>query len=86
MTNKKRGVITINKVTISIDTVDKVKEFCNLCSKCVDDVSVYSERYIVSGKSIMGLFSLDLSKTIEVEFYGDIPDEVREGMKKFIVD
>ena len=49
-------------------------------------MSVYSGRYIVSGKSIMGLYSLDLSKTIEVEFYGDIPDEVREGMKKFIVD
>ena len=81
-----RGGIKINKLTINIDTVDKVKEFCNLCSKCVGEVSVYSGRYIVSGKSIMGLFSLDLCKAVEVEFYGDIPYEVKEGMKKFIVN
>lgn len=70
---------------INIDTIDKVKEFCDLCSKCVGDVEVYGGRYIVSGKSIMGLFSLDLTKPLKVEFYGDIPYEVKEGMKKFIV-
>lgn len=71
---------------INIDTIDKVKEFYNLCSKCNGDITVYSERYIVSGKSIMGLFSLDLSKPLKVEFYGNIPYDVKEGMKKFIVN
>lgn len=71
---------------VAIDTIDKVKEFCDLCSKCVGEVEVYGGRYIVSGKSIMGMFSLDLTKPLKVEFYGDIPYEVREGMKKFIVD
>lgn len=71
---------------INIATVDKVKEFCNLCSKCTDDVLVYSGRYIVSGKSIMGLFSLNLAKPLKVEFYGDIPYEVKEGMNKFIAN
>ena len=75
----------INKLIVNIDAIDKVKEFCNLCLKCAEEVSVYSGRYIVSGKSIMGLFSLDLSKPVEVEFYGDIPDEIKEDMKKFIV-
>ena len=70
---------------VNIDTIDKVKEFCNLCSKCADNVLVYSGRYIVSGKSIMGLFSLDLTKPLKVELYGDIPCEVRAGMQKFIV-
>lgn len=74
------------EVMIKIDTVDKVKDFCNLCLKCVDDILVYGGRYIVSGKSIMGLFSLDLTKPLKVEFHGDIPDEVREGMKKFIMN
>ena len=47
---------------------------------------VKSGHYAVSAKSVMALFSLDLSKPLRVEFYGDIPYEVREGMTKFIVD
>ena len=74
------------ETVVNIDTVDKVIEFCNLCSKCAGEVSVYEGRYIVAGKSIMGLFSLDLTKPLKVEFYGDIPYEVKEGMKKFIVN
>lgn len=77
---------TIKEMLIKIDTIDKVKQFCNLCSKCSGDVEVCGGRFIVSGKSIMGLFSLDLSKPLKVEFYGDIPYEVKEGMNKFIVN
>lgn len=74
------------EVRVLIDTIDKVKSFCDLCIKCVGDVEVCGGRYIVSGKSIMGLFSLDLTKPLKAEFYGDIPSEVKEGMKKFIVN
>lgn len=76
----------IKKINIIIDTIDKVKDFCNLCSKCTGDVLVYSGRYTVSGKSIMGLFSLNLGKPVKVEIYGNISSEVEEGIKKFIVD
>lgn len=78
--------LTLVETVVNIDTVDKVKEFCNLCLKCVGSVKVYGGRYVVSGKSIMGLFTLDLTKPLKVEFYGDIPNEVKEGMKKFIVN
>ena len=74
------------EVRVLIDTIDKVKDFCNLCSKCSDDVLVCGGRYIVSGKSIMGLFSLDLTKPLKAEFYGDIPSEVKKGIKEFIVN
>ena len=40
------------ETVVNIDTIDKAKEFCNLCSKCNNEVLVYSGRYIVSGKSI----------------------------------
>lgn len=79
-------MIKINEIKVMIDTIDKVREFCNLCTMCTNDVTVYSDKYIVSGKSIMGLFSLDLSKPVKAEFCGDIPYEVTEGMKSFIVD
>lgn len=72
------------ETVVVINTVGKVKKFCSLCSKCKGDVLVFSDKYIVSGKSPMGIYSLDLSKPLKVEFHGDIPDDVKEGMKKFI--
>lgn len=79
-------MVEINNFTINVNKIDEVKEFCDLCSKCVGEVEVYSGRYIVSGKSIMGLLSLNLTKPLKVEFYGEIPYEVKEAMKKFIVN
>lgn len=74
------------QVTVLLDKITDINDFVKLASKCRDDVVVKSGNYAVSAKSIMALFSLDLSKTLKVEFYGNIPYEVREGMKKFIVD
>ena len=74
------------KIVIAFEKIAEVSAFVNLASKCVGDVIVKSGNYSVNGKSVMGLFSLDLTKQLEVEFYGNIPYEVREGMKKFIVD
>ena len=52
---------------------------------CHGNVTVFGGRYIADGKSIMGVISLDLSEPVKVEIDGDIPEEVREGMKKFII-
>jgi hypothetical protein len=71
---------------IKLNTTKDVASFVALCSNCVDDVWVYSEKYIVSGKSLTELNVLNLSDTLKVEFCGDIPEEVKTGMKKFIVD
>ena len=74
------------KITVSLNKIIDIHKFVSLASKCRDDVVVKSGHYAVNAKSIMGLFSLDLTKPLKVEFYGAIPYEVREGMKKFIVD
>ena len=74
------------KTTVLLDKITDVKDFVNLVSKCVDDVTIGFGRFAVDAKSIMGIFSLDLSKPLKVEFYGNIPYEVKEGMKKFIVN
>lgn len=74
------------KITIILDKITDVKDFVNLVSKCSDDVTVGSGRFIVNAKSLLGLMSLDLSKPLKVEFYGDIPYEVKEGMRKFVVN
>ena len=74
------------KITVLLDKIADVKEFVNLASRCRDDVVVKSGHYSVNAKSIMALFSLDISKPLRVEFYGNIPYEVEEGMAKFIVN
>ena len=74
------------KITVMLNKIADIAEFVNLASKCVDDVTIGSGRFAVNAKSIMGLYSLDLSKPLRVEFYGAIPYEVKEGIKKFIVE
>ena len=74
------------KVMVLLDKITDIKDFVNLVSKCTDDVTIGSGRFKVNAKSIMALFSLDLTKPLKVEFYGCVPYEVREGMKKFIID
>ena len=73
------------KITVNLNQLADIAEFVILASRCRDDVVVKSGHFAVNAKSIMGLYSLDLSKPVKVEFYGNIPYEVREGMKKFIV-
>ena len=53
-------------VRIQLDTVDKVKRFIGISTKQDFDINVMdsNERYCVDGKSIMGLFSLNLSKPL----------------------
>ena len=73
-------------ITVCVQTIEDVKNFCELCSACSEEVLVRSGQYVVSAKSIMGLFSLDLSKPLKVEFYGDIPHQIRQEIKNFIID
>ena len=73
------------KVTVAFDKITDIKDFVNLALKCRDDVVVKSGNFAVSAKSIMGLFSLDLTKPLRVEFHGNIPYEVEEEIKKFII-
>lgn len=73
------------KITVSLDKITDVSEFVKLASKCSGDVTVGLGRFAVNAKSLMGLYSLDLSKPLNVEFYGNIPYEVKQGMKKYIV-
>lgn len=74
------------KIIVLLNKITDISEFVKLSSICKDDVIIKSGNYAVDAKSLMGVYSLDLSKPLKVEFYGDIPLEVEEGMKKFIVN
>ena len=72
------------ELVIKLGSINDIKDFVKLSSMCTGSVTVFSGRYIADGKSIMGVISLDLSEPVKVEIEGDIPEAVREGMKKFI--
>ncbi len=69
-----------------LSSINDVKDFVNIVSRYDFDVDLTSGRYVVDAKSIMGIFSLDLSKPIKVEVQSDDCDEFLEALKRFIVD
>lgn len=58
-------------VDISLNSIDKVKSFVNDISKFDSDFDLVSGRYVIDAKSIMGIFSLDLSKSITLNIHAD---------------
>lgn len=68
-----------------LGSINDVKDFVNIVSKYDFDVDLTSGRYVVDAKSIMGIFSLDLSKPIKVEVHSENADEFIAELDKFIV-
>ena len=68
-----------------LSSINDVKDFVNIVSKYDLDVDLTSGRYVVDAKSIMGIFSLDLSKPIKVEVHSDDCDKFMEELDKFII-
>lgn len=61
-------------VQISLNSIDKVKSFVNDISKFDFDFDLVSGRYVIDAKSIMGIFSLDLSKPIDLNIHTEGSD------------
>lgn len=75
-------------VRISLNSIDKVKSFVNELVKFNDvDFDLVSGRYVIDAKSIMGIFSLDLSKPIDLNIHADPNrmDEIVAALKPYII-
>ena len=68
-------------VQISLNSIDKVKSFVNDLTKFNTDFDLTSGRYVVDAKSIMGIFSLDLSKPIDLNIQADEGEELDQILK-----
>ena len=75
----------MKKFNIMFKTTNDVKEFVSIVNQCIFDVDLISGKYVVNAKSIMGIFSLDLTKSIILQ--ADTKDDARfiEKIKKYIV-
>ena len=72
-------------VKIRLDTIANVKRFCSIVIGCEYDVDIVSGRYAIDAKSIMGIFSLDLSHDLELKIHSDNCGEFLDEIEDFIV-
>lgn len=76
------GVKTFN---IQLNSINDVRSFVNIVSSYSFDIDLTSGRYVVDAKSIMGIFSLDLSKPIKVEVFSDDCEQLMKELEPFMV-
>lgn len=72
-------------MVVILNSIELVKEFANIVLESGKSVIAVSGEYRVDAGSIMGLFSLDLTKPITLEFLEDA-EELQEKLQKFIQD
>ena len=73
-------------VHISLNSIDKVKAFVNEITKFDNDFDLVSGRYVIDAKSIMGIFSLDLSKPITLNIHAESDvDQILEALKPYLI-
>lgn len=74
----------MKSITIKLSLAENVKQFVNVVSAFSYDMDLRAGRHVVDAKSILGIFSLDLSKPITLEVYADNCDELMEKVKPFM--
>ena len=75
----------MKEFTVKIATIDQVKKFVSTVMLFNYDVDLVSGRYAIDAKSIMGIFSLDLSKELKMIAHTDDTAELEEALAEFIV-
>ena len=61
----------MNMIKVQFRGLDSVKNFVNILSKFDNDFDIVDKRYVIDAKSIMGLFSLDLTHPLDFKIYSE---------------
>ena len=74
------------QISFDTDTLAKVKSFVNVVTKFDNEFDLVSGRYVVDAKSIMGIFSLDLTKPITLNIHTDENvDKILDSLKDYLI-
>ena len=73
----------MKSIKISLQMAQNVKEFVKIVQDYPYEIDLKSDKYVVDAKSILGIFSLDLSNPLVVEIHSDNCDDLVEALKKF---
>lgn len=72
------------ETSVELKAINDVKEFVNTVAQFDYDIDLVSGRYAIDAKSIMGIFSLDLSKPIKLQAHTEDPEKLIQALDKFI--
>ena len=76
----------MTSVTVNINSIDKVKRFVNAITSFDNDFDLICDRYVIDAKSIMGIFSLDLSKPIDLNIHAEENvDQILDVLAPYII-
>lgn len=76
----------MKSVKISLNSIDKVKSFVNDIAKFDAEFDLVSGRYVIDAKSIMGIFSLDISQPIDLNIHSEGDDtEIMKVLEPYII-
>ena len=75
----------MKSVPIKLSFAEEVKTFVNAVNRYPYDMDLRSGRHVVDAKSILGIFSLDLSKPITLDIYDDNCDDLIADIQKFTI-
>lgn len=72
-------------VMIKLQNIDQIKTLVQAVTVSPYDIDIVSGRYVVDGKSILGIFSLDIEKPLELIIHGDDCAEILQELEPFII-
>ena len=76
----------MSNLKLNLGSIDRVKNFVNIIQLFNGDFDLVSGRYTIDAKSIMGIFSLDLSKPVELAIYDESDfEKVSKALEDYIV-
>ncbi len=76
-----KGGLTMTQVRVNLNSIEKVKAFVNTIAQYESEFDLVSGRYVIDAKSIMGIFSLDISKPIDLNIHTETDQELAEIME-----
>ena len=72
--------------TIMLSSIEAVKKFVTLTNRYDFPINLTTDKYKIDAKSIMGVFSLDLSKPVTIQVESDDPQDFLEKVKSFYAE
>ena len=75
----------MTRLRLILKTINDVKEFVRIVNSFQYEIDLASGRYVVDAKSIMGSFSLDLTKPLDVEVHSDHCEDLQAELARWLV-
>lgn len=76
----------MKSILLKMSFAEEVKTFVNIASRYPYDMDLRAGRHVVDAKSMLGIFSLDLSQPITLEVYADECDDLINDLKQYILE